>query len=814
MTTSTILEAFGTSNAQLRRYFTSEDMKEPFIDKRTEFLKWTEGIINEGVDWSLRNYYLYGAADLMWDAPPILPENIPLTLYAQGRIKIESLEDQLSTLNAADKFIEKKSEDGKEVKKLNVNRLHEVCVNIGRSYLTRRSFAQTNKYNNLFPFFKFDTLSQTQVAKLRGEVMSQYAEMMTNAYGYRHLHTQLVRDMLLYGHSIAFPACSWERTIEIVEAGPDDTIDTGDSDLAEASKKVRLKSRIVREGVPMLSVHPTRAFHDRAYPLASLNTGTGCKWAGFWDVKRFRDIRTNNAFFNRDKVTFSSRTGGIISANKSYFDLYFADSPINFPKLDRGGVGMGQTNDAKANQDFYSKETDNNSVFYTDLRIEVIPKEWGMGDFPKPVILRLIISSDNTVIFAEWMPSSVIAAVFSHNEKDDRVNSLSMAHEIMPWQDQLSNLMSNLLLTMKHSLLRIIAINKDVIDDATIADIESKLNGPGYYSVPHLLKYSMQKYQALGLNPQSSVIEVIQQKSQDDYVNMAFRAIVQILSIVERLMILSPQELGQPAPREITAQEVSSIETATSSVYSAISESVDEGRAAMKRIIYESSVSRASKSVFVPVAQQFSRETIEAAGFKVVGEADENKVAGMKQEPLDIVGNPSALAYDYVFTGRDGGERIQNLQSAQVLVAMLGQVLPLIGAESFGKQRLYDIVNEAFRLMGLYDLKLEINDGESADLAPQQLAGELQKLAAQVQQQLQQAGSETAQNKQQIAAIANAVSRLAGLVEKAVSKAPIRQGEVAPGISGEPSVPPVPLQPMPQQMEQPMQDLQPSLQPG
>ncbi len=61
-------------------------------------------------------------------------------------------------------------------------------------------------------------------------------------------------------------------------------------------------------------------------------------------------------------------------------------------------------------------------------------------------------------------------------------------------------------------------------------------------------------------------------------------SVTQLLNLVERLLILSPQELGQPAPREISATEVTEIATTTQAIYSFISEGIDELRGGLRNV--------------------------------------------------------------------------------------------------------------------------------------------------------------------------------------------------------------------------------------
>ena len=201
-------------------------------------------------------------------------------------------------------------------------------------------------------------------------------------------------------------------------------------------------------------------------------------------------------------------------------------------------------------------------------------------------------------------------------------------------------------------------------------------------------------------------------------VNQSLDAISQLLGVVERLLVLSPQEVGQPAPREISATEVTEISTSVESIYSFVSEGIDEMRAGMKKMLYEHLVSCSTSEFDVPVKNRYSSRVIMEAGFTPSDE-DYDKAEPMAR---NVIGTPASLVHEYLFSSRDGPERALNMKAAETLTALLGQILqipPII--EAVGKRRLFDIINEIFRKSGAgFDIKLELEEGEEESLAMQQ----------------------------------------------------------------------------------------------
>ena len=120
----------------------------------------------------------------------------------------------------------------------------------------------------------------------------------------------------------------------------------------------------------------------------------------------------------------------------------------------------------------------------------------------------------------------------------------------------------------------------------------------------------------MGLNAKDFVSVVEVQSDMAASVNQAIQSTTQLLNLVERLLILSPQELGQPAPREISATEVSEIATTTQAIYSFISEGIDELRMGAKKMLFEHLVSCSSEEFQVPVQGRYTKDIVKNAGFK------------------------------------------------------------------------------------------------------------------------------------------------------------------------------------------------------
>lgn len=739
-----VLKDHGTTNERLRELFTAqlpgkqEDLAKLSDDEKKkikEDVKRREKIedligsrIQENITFALRNHKFYTAVDLAWDSSPINSRVIPLIMYAQNRIGVDNCIDELDKLKITDKYV-KRNDNGSGVE-IDLPKFFEVNINLVRSFITRRHAAQVNKFANLYPFFKYESRTSSPAGKLRADVLSQRVEIMADQFDYRHFQSQVIRDMLLYGHAVAFPRAAWEREVQWVK-------DNVPSELDYEGKK-QYKSLITKDGVSWICPHPSRVFYDNNYPITSLNTDTGCEYVGFWDIARYGDIKNNPSFFNRGGIKFSTASLGLFTQYSTYFNNYYTQI---IPPVDNDD--LTQWNDRKNNVGIYSGDMEETSVFVVDYFWKMTPNQWGVGDYPHPIWVHLKVAGDNTVVFAEILPSSP-AAVFSYNENDNRHLSISMAHELMPFQDQLTNLFSELLETAKADLFSVGILNTDIFPDNEEGlqlreDFRRTMQGENFYASTHVLEASFAKLADMGITTSPDNVFKVVRAQPNTQLTSIFQSISQLLGMVERLLSLSPQEQGQPAPREVSATEVMTINNTTESVYSFISESIDEGRAAMKRILYESLIAKGSSTIHLPVKNKYSASVIEAAGFQVDPEGFDF-MDPLVERQHTVIGSKKSLVYDYIFNSRDGSERSSNVQAAQTLIQMFQMISQnQLLTQAMGKDKYFQLVNEISRKLGT-DIKLEMNPDESNDLtAPGDQTQEvLQQLAQAIQMNAQE----------------------------------------------------------------------------
>jgi hypothetical protein len=194
--------------------------------------------------------------------------------------------------------------------------------------------------------------------------------------------------------------------------------------------------------------------------------------------------------------------------------------------------------------------------------------------------------------------------------------------------------------------------------------------------------------------------------------------------------MFSPNESAQPNPREVAAREITEISTSTDAIKTFVSDGIDEQRAAIKRMCYESLVCESNDTMKLQVMDRYTAATVREAGFEVKGTWRDGEILPLK---TPIYGQVHNLVYDYYYDSRDGGDRPVNSQGANVMATLLGQFMQVESiAKAFGKKRLFEWANEIARMSGApTDLKLELDENEPESISTDsELADRIAKIEA------------------------------------------------------------------------------------
>lgn len=720
-----ILSQYGTTRERLRQFFTAplplterqrEAMSAEQIadyeskccadsEKRQEFQSSIQSKIGEAMRYGLAQYNFYSSVDMAWDSRPLQKHLIPLLAYAEGRINFESCRKQLNELPTGKKYL-KLDKDGKPT--IDLPTFFEMNVNLIRSVINRRKATQCNRYNNLWPFFKYEARSTGQVGRLRADATSQRMDIMADQFDYRGHHEQTIRNMMLYPFSVSFVRASWEREMQYVK---DDKIA---AEFIDPNAPLKVAAKVVREGVYFNRPHPSRVFADNAYPMSSINTDTGCEFIGYWDVTRHGEIRNNAAFFNRDQIA-SGKSRALFSEYADYFNQYYDRISVPTQRVD-----PVSENDRLANVGLHSSSDDDMAVFITHFFQKITPKDWGIGQYPYPVWLHLQVAGDDTVVFADILPSRP-AAYFGWNNNDARLLNPSMAHELMQFQDQLTNLFTKLLKLIQQDMFKLMILNKDIFPagadgERAFKELKAVMECESWYAKPTLVEASFKKLRDLGIDISPDNIFKVIGMPPNDKISEVLNAIAQVIAMADRLHSMTSQEQGQPSPSGISATETSFLAGAKENIDEDFSNAIDAGRAAMKIICYESWQACGVDDIKLPVAGRYPKNIIELAKLSPVAEDED---VGVTPGVFGAVsGAKRAFVHDYIFTSRDGTDRVNNVAAANAIVSALQAVNnapePVVKAvlAKMGASKYFSLLNTIFRLSTGEDLGLEVAPGE------------------------------------------------------------------------------------------------------
>lgn len=759
------------------------------------------GQILEGQMRCAQNFNRFSAADLAYSSIPIHPLVTNLMQVAMGHVSIEQCEQSIAGLS--DEWKKSLFERDARGKAIGVNRpkLIPVAHNLVHSLVTRRVAALATEVYQQFPVLRYDTFSNTQTARLGGDVMTQLAEQMAGMFDYRHDYEESIRDASLYATSFKFKSNAWYVEKQTLPTFP------ARNGAAKAGKeaKPKLERKIVKEGVLFKLPHPSRVYYDISEPLSKLNSDAGGpKWVGHWEVVPIGSVVDSKAYFNTDVLTLDVDLYSWMQSYGSYFSQYYNGCAtlenaerIN-PNCNRGctsAAALALANDRVANIGAWAQSWRSASTVLSQHYMKIIPKDFGIGTYEDPVWIRFVMAANTTIVFAEIVGSAP-CSVNSYNASDNLLASPSFVDQAIQWQQDLTNDLNELAHITAQGLVRIWVVNTDGMKKDEIELVENALKNPDFAELKDIvIKYKKSLLEQRAENPQN-ITEKITQIRVDTAAKTTeiFNRMVQKLALAERLMFFSPSELGQVSPRTTTATEQKAVQNTTLGIRDFHLIGVKKMMDADKRIIHNSYMAFGSEDLEVPVAERYEPDVIKAAGFEIIDDG-----AGAPPDGLfTIRGKKLGLLYNYTYTTRNTDDTPPEAQVAQG-IAQVYEIMakdPVISENTTLDQR-YEFVNSLMNILAPTIAKLRVPPGvdgkkttggavqamqeQMKQILPQ-IGGELQKLAQAQAQQAQQIGQLDAGQ----AALAAALNKLSSVLESKAptpSPAPVRQpaGPAMPG---------------------------------
>jgi hypothetical protein len=702
-----------TADAARKAFDKDDDSQVP--EKALALLDRMRQRIDDGVNWCIQNHKIYHALDLAWDAPLKQVSNtLAYSLLEKG------LSDE-SVLNAAKDWgltgMIETVKDGKgERSQLNLPVFFNIFVPLVRSYVTIR-WARIYNDRRQYPLFKYEMGKNTTKNKIRSEIITDRVQVMSNQHGYSELLKQGIFHMLHYGWAAQFPQEEWHTEKQVLFGANN----------AEEEKTVK-------EGIRYNLPHPSRVFLDQAHRPTTYNSDSGCEFAGYWRIMRYRDIRSNPMFWNTDKITYG-RTTQILGKAKTYLELVspctmeFPQSRSNFVETDR---------ETEMNR-FYRSSDDDKAVLITEYYEKIIPSECGLGDYDHPVWFRFCLANDDTVLYAAPLPYCPVV-YYAYDPHEGKSINTSLSLEVVPFQDQIGNLLSQYLLSVKQNLANMTFVDTDQVPKDMIDKLQNW--GEKLFRSLNFMPFSSRQNKFA----QSDVREAfnsVRFTALDT--NGIVGAMKQIIDMLERLLVISSQEIAQVAAHEQTAEEVRTIASTTTTRLSFTASAVDDAMLAWKEQLYRGLMAYGEDEIYATISSDYTAEQIQNLGF-TVEEEDEDR-AGL----IRVRGQKTALNLEVIGSYRDSLDRVSDNATAAALTQLYQIVVsdPEI-KQSVGVDQILDVVNQIGTMLGLpKDFKLKKIEGAEQEQQAEKMAAVAEEIRNSIINEVGEAIKPIAENSQQ-----------------------------------------------------------------
>lgn len=634
--------------------------------------------ITKGREYNLENWQTYYALDRAWDIPfnqtsvTLLQSLMEKDLSdAKGQEEVNSILTGWG-FNPKDVLIDvpdPKSPD-KTIKQINVPAFFQIFVPLVRAYTTIR-WARIMNLRRIRPFLKYEAAIQNQKTRLQSEVVTnRIGDVMARQYGYWNVLKQAVFQMLHYSFCIMFPVEEWHCEEQWEKDDPD-------------SKKT------VKEGLRYHIPHPTRTIVDQAHRPSTYNTDTGCEYAAYWRVLRYKDVKNNPLFWNTDKIS----KGAIEwwSSASTFFSAVYNSCTIKFPVSTSQNVKDRET---KMLENYYSSTEDDMAVQVTEYFEKLIPSENGLGDYDCPVWFRFVIGGDDTILYAAPLPYNPIVYL-GYDGDENREQNASLSLEILPFQDQVSNLLTQFILTCKQNLTNVTFVDKDVVGQDWVNTLRSW--GERIFKTRNFIPFS-------GRLAQKSMQNVPQAFFSHHFpaldTNGILMALKTVLDIMERVLVMSSQEVGQAASHELREKEVVNIANATSTRLEFTSSGVDDGREAWKLQLYNGLMAYGDDEFYaeIPYSENITPEILANLGFTW---NQEEHPHGLDDKKLTVKVKKQAIQLFTFASSQDWMDRTDDMKLSVAMASALANWLnnPMLGP-AIGPDQALGIVNLICRMAG------------------------------------------------------------------------------------------------------------------
>jgi hypothetical protein len=720
----------------------------------------------EGKERSLFDYKQYAAIDMAYDAPlNNATSSILRSILDKGGTEKEIFGAlQHWGLNPDCLFCETKMENGNSKWTPNYPMLYNVTIPLVRAYLTIRHATIFNE-RNVSPLFDYQPSKYNAENRVLCEIWTDLIESIATDYGYSSTLRDFIFNPLMYSLALKFPMESW---------------DVQEQEGADGEEYIE------KEGIRYVVPHITRIYYDLNFPLHTINTGTGCSFAGYWTIMRWGDVESNELYWNTEHVPHGTNWLDPNAAWANYFQQVYPCT-LDFPIFTKG---RRKETDREKMIGFYGKN-DYDSAFFVGYQfVQLVPSEWDLGEYDHKVWMKFTIGADDVIMFAETFGYRPVDYI-GYDADSGRGRNPSLAQEIQPSQDMASNILCQYLSTIKRNLANITFYNTEAVDTEQIKELNRR--SQSQYQQINFIGFDAYKMEKAGVD-----LANVFKSMTFPYANTAeiLQSFNTVLSILERTLVMSAQEIGAAASHQQGNKEIEIISGSTSNRVAYTASFVDEGIDAWKRQLVEAALCHMTAD---EVEAQISADIpdldkhLEELGFE---RKDESPSIG--QKTITVTGKLSKLKLTQFVSRRADKDRKTDMGAAQAMnqaIAEISRNQVLSGVVD--PTSLIELAELAAKLAGADDdFKLRLNQNA---VASDQLQKAIQQIEQTIMQQVaktvtQPAAQALAQESAKVDAIEKNVETLTGIVEnlkKALSPGqPSPAGDIPTAPTAAPPLPP------------------------
>lgn len=717
--------------------------------------------IQEGMNRNFSDYTVYRALDKAWDTPFRQVSSTLIADFVDQNPNDDAVYSQLKDWGLTGMItqqLDKTTGEPTGKKSFNVPMFFNIFVPLVKAYVTIR-WAKIMNDLDLTPFFDFIYAKLTTPNKLKCQVVTDRVQVMSQQYGYYDVCKQAVMKMLHYSRCFQFPKESWHSEEQWKEA---DLVDVElkrknpKGDPCSVGQEIKV---VTREGLRYHHPHPTRTFCDLNHGAYTYNYDSGAEFAGYWQIRRYRDVINSN-FWNKEQISIGPNS--LIEDHRTFFSSVYSSCTLQVPTLPKAvttpdgttatavASGTGPLDREKAlSYLYYGTDHLDQGVLLTEYFEKLIPNQCGLGEYDCPIWMRFVVAGDNsTFMYAEPLPYCPVT-YYGYDADESRTMNASLSLEVLPFQDQFGNILSQIILSAKQNLANLIFIDEDQVKTNVIEQLKNI--GESLFRKLNIFTFSgKQSFRS------QQRIETAVQSHTFPKANTAelMNVLKTILDVLERVLVMSSHEVAQAASHEQTREEVRNIAQSTTTRLQFTAKPVSIARESWKRQIYDGLMAFGDPFFYahIPSDIPLSKEVLSQMGFTYADpDAHHGPMERYRRVRVDM--KKTAIDLWMIASSRDGDDRPNDSQMAQVMGMLVKDLLanPMT-AQGIGTEQAIAIANQIAQLAGLpRDFKLvnmspQASPEEQQQAAQEQLKGIIAQVLPAVQQELMPVVQQVKQN--------------------------------------------------------------------